>query len=115
VDAKALLTGASATSAGAMVRNDLYGPVTDLVPFREPTIMDLITVGTTESDTVEYVTVTSKTNSAATVAEATSGSDGAKPESAMALAVATTSVQTIAHWIAITKRAAADAGQIPRR
>ena len=129
VDAKTLITGASSTSAGAAVRNDVYAPITDLVGDRELTIVDLVTKGTTESDSVDYVRVTSKTNNAATVAEATTADPGAisgaspgpytvaaasgvKPESAMALEMVTTAVKTIAHWIPITKRAAADAGQV---
>lgn len=127
-DMKALLTGASATSAGAAVRNDLYAPIVDLAGERELSVYDLITKGTTESDTVEYVRVTSKTNAAAPTAEATSaafatqdGTTGAlipavgggyKPESAMALEVVSAAVKTIAHWIPITKRAASDASQV---
>lgn len=127
-DAKALVTGASGTSAGAAVRNDLYTPLTDLIGQRELTVADLVTRGSTESDTVEYVRVTSKTNNAATVAEATTsaaptapGSAGAlvnatgggyKPESAMTLDVVQAAVKTIAHWIPITKRAASDAPQV---
>lgn len=128
VDLKTLITGASATSAGAMVRNDLYGSVTDLVGERELTVRDLVTIGQTTSDTVDYVRVTSKTNNAATVAEATTAAGptantttgalenatgaGVKPESAMALETVSASVKTIAHWIPITKRAAADAAQV---
>ena len=128
IDAKALVTGASATSAGAAVRNDLYSPITDLVGERELTVRDLVTSGSTQSDTVEYVRVTTKTNAAAPVAEATTAAaptqdgstgpliphatGGYKPESAVALEVVSTSVKTIAHWIPITKRAASDAGQV---
>lgn len=128
-DTKALVTGASSTSGGAFVRNDLYTPVTDLVGERELSILDLVTQGTTESDTIDYVRVTGKTNNAATVAEATSSAapttgassgaaltlnagGGYKPESGMALEVISTAVKTIAHWVPITKRAAADAGQV---
>lgn len=109
---KTLITGASATSAGAAVRNDLYAPIADRDPFHELSLMDLITKGTTGSDTVEYVSLTSKTNAAAAVAEATSSADGAKPESAIAMAVQSVGVVTLAHWIPITKRAASDAGQV---
>lgn len=128
-DTKALVTGASSTSAGAFVVNDRYGPVTDLVGDRELTIRDLVTVGSTTSDTVEYVRVTGKTNNAAPVAEATTAAPGAisgaspgpytvaaasgvKPESGLALEVVSTTVKTLAHWIPITKRAASDAGQV---
>lgn len=128
VDLKTLITGASDTSAGATVRNDFYSPITDLVGERELTVADLVTKGQTTSDTVEYVRVTGKTNNAATVAEATTAAGptantttgalenaagaGVKPESGLTLEKVSTSVKTIAHWIPITKRAAADASQV---
>ena len=128
MDIKTLVTGASETSAGAAVRNDLYTPITDLVGERELTVRDLVTIGSTDSDTVEYVRVTGKTNNAAPTAEATTaafatqdGTTGAlipavgggyKPESALALEKVSATVKTIAHWIPITKRAASDAGQV---
>lgn len=129
VDTKTLITGASSTSGGAFVRNDLYAPTVDLIGERELTVADLVTQGTTSSDTVDYVRVTSKTNNAAATAEATTAAAGAisgaspgpytvatpsgmKPESAMGLEIVNTAVKTIAHWIPITKRAAADAGQV---
>jgi HK97 family phage major capsid protein len=111
---KDLITGTSATSAGAAVANDRYAPITDLVGERELTVDDLVTKGTTASDTVEYVRVTGKTNNASPVVEASaaSGTWGVKPESAIALEVVSTTVKTIAHWIPITKRAASDAPQV---
>lgn len=129
IDAKGLITGLSSTSGGAYVVNDRYGQTVDLIGQREFTIADLVTKGSTNSDTVEYVRVTSKTNNAATVAEATTAAAGAisgaspgpytvatpsgtKPESDLALEVVSTTVKTIAHWIPITKRAAADAPQV---
>src|SRR4051812_31575013 len=59
---KALITGLSDTSAGAFVRIDIYAPVTDLIGQRELTVADLVTHGTTDSDTIEYVRITGKTN-----------------------------------------------------
>jgi HK97 family phage major capsid protein len=111
---KDLVTGGSATSAGAAVRNDMYAPITDLIGERELTVDDLVSKGTTTSDTVEYVRVTGKTNNASPVVEASaaSGTWGIKPESAMTLEVVSTTVKTIAHWIPITKRAASDAPQV---
>jgi HK97 family phage major capsid protein len=113
-DTKDLITGGSATSAGAAVRNDMFAPITDLVGERELTVDDLVSKGTTTSDTVEYVRVTGKTNNASPVVEASaaSGTWGVKPESALALEVVSTTVKTIAHWIPITKRAASDAPQV---
>jgi HK97 family phage major capsid protein len=111
--AKALITGASDTSGGAMVFNDVQAGI--VMPGRRPlTVRDIITVGTTDSDTVEYVRMVTETNNAAPVAEATasSGSSGTKPESAMTLEKVTAAVKTIAHWIPATTRAIADAGQL---
>jgi HK97 family phage major capsid protein len=128
IDQKALITGLSDASGGAFITTDRQGNVTDLIGERELTIVDLVTQGSTTSDTVDYVRVTGKTNNAATVAEATSaagptapGTAGAlvpvagggyKPESALAFDVVTATVKTIANWIPITKRAASDAAQV---
>ena len=126
VEGKTLITGVSSTSGGAFVVNDRYGPVTDLIGERMLTVDDLVTKGTTTSDTVEYVRVTGKTNNAAPVAEATGAgllasteaggltdaAGGLKPESGMTFEVVSTTVKTIAHWMPITKRAASDAAQV---
>lgn len=110
---KDLLTGASDTSAGALVYSD---QTSIMVPYgRRPlTLFDIITQGTTDSDLVEYVRVTAETNNAAPVAEAADVGDGsgAKPQSNMTLARVTEPVKTLAHWIPATKRALSDAGQL---
>jgi HK97 family phage major capsid protein len=111
---KTLLTGASNTSAGALVYPQFLG-VRDMGAFMRPlTIRDIITNGTTESDLVEYVRITGYTNNAAPTAEATatSGSSGSKPESALETLVISEPVKTVAHWIPATRRAIADAGQL---
>lgn len=114
VGVKTLLTGASSTSAGALIVNDRTNIVDAGVSYRPLRIMDLITVGTTDSDTVEYVRQGSHTNSADGVAEATATGDGSgsKPESAMALEVVTAAVKTIAHFLPATRQALADASQL---
>jgi HK97 family phage major capsid protein len=110
---KTLITGLSDTSAGAFVRNDRLAGLVSLLT-QTPVVTDLITVGETDSDAVEYVKQDSFTNAAAETAEATAvtGASGTKPESAMAFSVVTANVRTIAHWIPATKRALADAGQL---
>ncbi|MFE9935855.1 phage major capsid protein [Streptomyces hirsutus] len=127
--AKALVTGGSDTSGGSLVQNDWRGLQVGLDVFQRPLrLRDVVTPGTTTSDTVEYVRVTSVTNNAAPVAEATSSAaptapggagalvnntgGGYKPESGVALAKVTTAVKTIAHWMPATKRALSDAAQI---
>lgn len=123
----ALVTGDSATSGGAFVTPYRYGPVSDNVGERRLTVRDLCTNISIQSDTFEFVKVTGKTNNAATVPEATVSSTpglnnvavgaydathGVKPESALTLAVVSTPVETIAHLIPLTRRAAADAPQV---
>jgi HK97 family phage major capsid protein len=117
VEAKDLVTGVSATSAGAMVRRD-YAPLVDF-PFQPLTIRDVVTVGRTGSDLIEFPRVTGYTSNAAPVAEATTSptsfqqaGNGLKPQSSLALEKVTTSVKTIAHWIPVTRRALSDAPQI---
>ena len=121
--AKDLITGASSTSGGAFVQNSRLAGVTDLIGERRLTVRDLCTNITISSDTFEFVQVTGKTNAAAGTAEATSAEDidgttvtnaigGLKAESAMTLAVVSSPVETIAHLIPITRRAAADAPQV---
>jgi HK97 family phage major capsid protein len=108
-----LLTGASPTSGGALVVPDQTGILVD--PLRQPLVLrGMVTNGSTMSDSVEFVRVTSETNTAAPVAEATAtaGVSGTKPESAMTLERVSESVKTIAHWIPATKRALSDAGQL---
>lgn len=112
---KTLLTGATDTQAGAFIFNDVQQYSQLLTLPRRPLMMrDIITNGSTTSDTVEYVRQTSETNNAAPVAEATatSGASGAKPESAIAFEKVTATVKTIAHWIPATTRALSDAGQL---
>lgn len=110
-EVKTLVTGLSSTSAGAFVVNDRTDIVVPLLR-NDLNLLDLLTVIPTSSDAVEFVRATTETNAAAGVAEATSGSDGAKPESALAWAVVSSPIENIAHWIPVTRRAMADTGQL---
>ncbi|MCX4676703.1 phage major capsid protein [Streptomyces sp. NBC_01433] len=126
---KSLVTGGSDTSAGAFVVPDQLGLQVGLDSFKRPLrLRDLVTPGTTTSDSVEYVRMTSYTNNAAPVPEATSSANptapggagalvpnaggGYKPESGLAAVKINTAVKTIAHWMPITKRAISDAAQV---
>lgn len=110
---KALITGASATSAGALIENDRK-PILDSFYQRPLTVRDLVTQGQTDSDTVTFARVTSVSNNAAAVAEAVATGDGsgAKPESGMVFEEVSEAVKTIAHWVPATRMALADAGQL---
>jgi HK97 family phage major capsid protein len=111
--AKTLVTGASPTSGGAFVLPDQLGLQVGSQAFQRPLMLrDLVTPGTTTSDQIDYVRVTGQTNNAAPTAEATTTSNGVKPESGIATVKITTPVRTIAHWIPVTKRALSDAAQI---
>ena len=110
--AHALVTGADDLSGGALITPDRQG----FVPLRTRPLrlVDMVTIGSTDSDLVEYVEQTSFTNAAAETAEATatSGTSGTAPESGLGLIVRQTNVRELTHFIPATKRALADAGQL---
>jgi HK97 family phage major capsid protein len=110
---KTLLTGASRTSAGAFIVPDRQPGYLELL-FRQLVVRNLVTVGDTDVDLVEWVRETAFTNNAAETAEATAtaGASGTKPESGLTYDVVQSTVRTIAHWIPATKRSLADVGQL---
>ena len=129
VEYKTLITGLDSAQAGALITNDYRGILDPGTIMRPLTIKDLITIGSTTSDTIEYVRVLTFTNAAAPVAEALTAvavggaaggsigtvdatEAGVKPESAMTMEKVTETVRTLAHWIPITRRALSDASQI---
>ena len=110
---KTLLRGGSEASGGGWVVEDRLPGYVDIMQ-REIVFLDLVPRVPTISDTVEYVTEDTYTNSAAFTAEATAttGTTGAKPESALAYSVSTSPVQTLAHWLPVTNRMLADSPAI---
>lgn len=68
------------------------------------TMRDVLLNMSTNSDTVTVLTESGFTNGAVEVAEATSTSTGAKPESALTFTEASFPVRWIAHWIPITRQ-----------
>lgn len=108
-----IITSTGSDTARPLIQPDLIGGV-DMLGMRPLMLRDIVTVGTTQSDSVEFVRELTQTNNAAPVAEATAsgGTSGVKPESTFTLEKVTTTVKTIAHWVAATKRALADAGQM---
>lgn len=111
---KAPVTGLSSTQAGALIVNDRFAELTDLAAFGPRHLRSLFRQLTTDSDTVDYPRVVTKTNAAAPTLEATAtaGSSGAAPESALTLELVSTIVEEISHYVPVTKRAMADASQI---
>lgn len=130
-----VVTGSSSTSAGALVWPQFDGLSPYWSSYQRPLVVrQLFTQATTETDTIEYTRITSVTNNAAMRAEATSedmptvpsiastpygggnlvnsANGGYAAESGMVFERDTVLVQDIAHWMPVTKRALADAGQI---
>lgn len=102
-------------SGGALVRRD-YDTLVGL-PLRPLTIVDMITVGRTGSNLVEYVRINRLTRAASVVPEVTdtSGSGytaGAKPQSSMGFEIVQEGVKTIAVWMPITRQILSDAPQL---
>jgi HK97 family phage major capsid protein len=97
-----LETGAGAAALWRADRTGLLVPAIT-APLN---LLDVIPVGTTDSDSVEWVEETTFTNAAAETAETT-----AAPESAVAYTVRSSTVQEITHFIPTTKKVLADAGQ----
>jgi HK97 family phage major capsid protein len=100
----------SNTSGGAFVQPQ-YLPTVAL-PFRPLKLRDVVTVIQATSPIINYPKITGYTNAAVEVAEATTTSNGIKPESALALALGTSVAATIAHFMPITRQALADANQL---
>jgi HK97 family phage major capsid protein len=70
-------------------------------------VADLLDQQTATSNVIEWVVETSFTNTATEVAEGL-----AKPESAIAFAVNSATLATIAHWVPLTRQAAEDDSQL---
>jgi HK97 family phage major capsid protein len=104
---KALITATSDTSAGAFITNESgqYTPQ----PQRRLRILDLVRLGETSVDAVEFARQTTFTNTAAEVAEATSTVTGTKPEATVAFEKVTAPVKDYATWAPATRRALTDA------
>lgn len=72
------------------------------------TVLDLITMATTDSTSVKWVREKAFTNSAAEVAESAQGARVTKPESALTLETVTFDVKTLAHWLPASKQSLRD-------
>ena len=123
-EAKALITGLSDSSAGAFITNQRVGFVR--AGYREARLLDLLTVGTTDADAVEYAredtpvlnaAETPEATSSATIGDGTGGTattvtGGVKPEAAITYTKVTETVKTIANWVPATRRSLEDVGQL---
>lgn len=108
VDSLRLRTTVSnaAGSGGGLIWSDRLGlVVTD--PQRKVRLLDVMTVGTTDSDTIEWSKETTHTDAAAETEFGT-----AVPEAAYGYTKQSTTVMRIGHWVPATRGALADAGQL---
>jgi len=98
-------------TSGDGAAGDLIDPQRNPGIIRQPdrlmTIRDLVSVGRTTSNAVEFIQETGFTNNAAPVAE---GAE--KPESSLEFTLQTTPVRTIAHWIQASKQILQDVPQL---
>lgn len=96
VEVKALT---SATGSGGALITPARQPGIVALPQRPMTVRGLLAPGETESNLVQFVRQTVRTNNAATVAEGAQ-----KPESVISYEEAEAAVRTIAHWIPISRQ-----------
>jgi len=102
-------------SGGALVRRD-YDTLVGL-PLRPLTIVDMITIGRTGGNLVEYVRINRLTRAAAVVPEVTDTAGagytaGAKPQSSIGFEIVQEGVKTIAVWMPITRQILSDEPQL---
>jgi HK97 family phage major capsid protein len=111
------VVSATGTQASGLVTPDyLPGTQGDLVQ-RQLTVRDLFGQGTTDSDTISYARLNAVESGASFVTEATAvnganADAGLKPQSSLNWQRVESPVESVATWIATTRRALADAGQI---
>jgi HK97 family phage major capsid protein len=101
-----------AGGGGALVTPQFLPGVLPL-PQRPLTVRDLFSQATTQTDTISYARQSAFDDAAAAVAQATAvtGTSGTKPQSSIAWTRQTAVIETLATWMAATRRQLADAGQ----
>lgn len=110
VEVKAIYAGTDATG-GAFVPAS-QGAFVELARQRPLAVYNLVNKAQTNSDAIEYVEYTTRTNNAAVVPEYTSGDYGLKPESNMVFALKTAPVRTIPTYIRASRQILADAPRL---
>lgn len=106
--------GANGNGPGSALITPQYLPGILPLPQRPLTIRDLFSQATTTSDVISYAYQSSFDNGAAAVGEAASDGNptGAKPQSSIGWLRTTSPVETIATWMAATRKQLSDAGQV---
>jgi HK97 family phage major capsid protein len=113
VNVKALeQVGSVDAQGGYLVVPQRLSEVYDRAPQRARTLLDVLNVSPTTSDSIEYVILNSFTNNAAPKKEYNAGAFVAAAKSGMDFAMDSTTVKTITHYVAASKRILADAPRI---
>lgn len=114
-----IISGTAATSGdrlggGASLITPDFLPGIQPLPQAPTVVRDLFSAGTTQSDQLSYAAQTSFDNAAAAVSEAAVDGNptGAKPQSSIGWTRRTENIETIATWMAATRKQLADAGQV---
>lgn len=94
-------------SGGGVIWSDRLEDLIVPIPKRMIRLLDLVTVGSTDTDTIEWVDETTVTDAAAETAYGSSA-----PEAAYGYTKASTTVKRITHFVPATKGALADSGQL---
>jgi HK97 family phage major capsid protein len=120
-DTKALLTGQTVAAGGVLNVPERFPGIYDL-PQLPLGVLDLVTVGETDSNAIEFVRILARTINAKEVAEATTSADiggevtaalaGLKPESGLTFDKILEAVRAIAHWIPATRSQLDDPAQL---
>jgi hypothetical protein len=109
--ARAILRGPQATifsTPATVVEPDAQPGIRPLPLLPPLTVLDLITMASTDSNSVKWVRENVFTNAAAEVAESVQNTEVTKPESALTLEPVTFDVTTIAHWMPASKQSLRD-------
>jgi len=111
--ARAILRGRAPQAAIFSTPDEVVAP--DQKPGIRPlpllpplTVLDLITMATTDSTSVKWIRENVFTNAAAEVAESVANTEVTKPESTLTLEPVTFDVTTIAHWMPASKQSLRD-------
>jgi HK97 family phage major capsid protein len=106
VELHATLLDTSSGSGGPLIVTDFRPGLVQKL-FARLTVANLLSSGTTDSNSITYMRETTATNAAATVAEGAT-----KPESALVFDQVTDLVRKIATWLPVTEEMLEDASQI---
>lgn len=97
----------SSGSGGGVIWSDRLQNLIVAVPQRRVRLLDVIAMGTTDTDTVEWVYESTHTDAAAETAYGT-----AAPEAAYGWTKTSTTAKRVPHFVPATKGAIADSGQL---